>query len=688
MHHAGLRSPAATSSQMPVSQMPVSLLPVSLLPVPQMPVSQMPVSLMPVSQMPVSLMPVSLMPVSLMPVSLMPVSLMPVSLIAAALAVLAGACGSPDASGPADASDAAGATKGPIAVVAGDRVGYAVVDMTPTLLETYTDTNQNGKFDGCPDDPGATGKKCAEPFDDANGNGVFDTAFIAGFGGGRAATGSHDPITARAVALSHGESYLVFVSLDVVGLGGDHIQKAQAQLAELGFDASRIIVSSTHTHQGPDVRGMWGSLEPGRMFSGANPAYNVKVRAAIVDVVQQAAAALEPAELRVGAVRMRDRSPWFNGADFGGTNPKAPVQGLIRDIRDPIVVSDQVLTFQARRADGSSIATWVGFAGHPEMVGSDNTLLSADYVWGVRKRLEDKLGGGAIFMAECLGGMQSGLGAPTPLVDAAGDWVYETQGGSQVPKWAPEDTFELAWSYGVHIADAALAALQTADAMALDALQVNRVSFLAPPDNFELQLMFELGLFDLDPEMTVRDATCPGWDPNDTEAPGCLLQWVYRVRAGPLEMVSAPGELFPELFWGFPVDPRWTEESVDPTKRGQDRGSVYFPQHDADCDTVPWFDTCRLQQIAGDCDCMSMHDVPYRLGVDEPKPVAELITAKYKFLIGNGGEHVGYILPESDFHRASTQLGGNNGDHYEETVSLTFQMATLWRATIDILMAQ
>ena len=30
--------------------------------------------------------------------------------------------------------------------------------------------------------------------------------------------------------------------------------------------------------------------------------------------------------------------------------------------------------------------------------------------------------------------------------------------------------------------------------------------------------------------------------------------------------------------------------------------------------------------------------------------------------------YFGYILPETDFHRASTQLGGNNGDHYEETV--------------------
>lgn len=614
------------------------------------------------------------------------------ALAVALLALLLAGCGGEEAADtPADTAGGDAAPTGdagvspPIAAVAGDRAGYALVDMTPTGLETYTDKNSNGKFDGCLDDPSGTKKGCDEPFDDANGNGVFDTAFLAGYGNGRAATGVHDPITATALALANGDRYVVFVSLDVVGLGGDHVQKAQQELAALGFDPARIIVSSSHTHEGPDVRGMWGSQTPGRIYSGANKAYNAKVRAAIVEVVQKAAAALEPAKLRVGKVRMRDRSPWFNGSDWGGTNPDPSTHGLINDIRDPIVVADQVLAIAADRADGSRIATWVGFSGHPELVGSDNTLLSADYVWGLRKHLEAKVGGGAIFMAECLGGMQSGLGAPTPLTDAQGTWLYQADGTT--PQWAPKETFEHAFSYGVHLADAALAALAAGESFSADDLLVERAGFLAPPDNFELKLMYTLGLFDLDPELTVRSAECPGWDPKDETHPGCLPQWVYRVKVGPIEMVSAPGELFPELFWGLPTDdPRWAAESADPSKRGADRGGVYFVQHDKDCDAVSWFDTCRLKQKEGDCNCMSMHDVPYRIDAVETVPVADKLTGTYKFLIGNGGEHLGYILPETDFHRASTQLGGNNGDHYEETVSLSFQMAGLWRKAVDSLL--
>ncbi len=587
----------------------------------------------------------------------------------------------------ADAQDAtADVAQGPIAVVAGDRAGFASVDMTPTVLETYTDTNGNGKFDGCPDDPTASKKNCAEPFDDANGNGVFDTAFMAGFGNARAATGVHDPIRATALAFANGDRYVVFVGLDVVGLGGDHVQKAQAELAALGFDPGRIIVSSSHTHEGPDVRGMWGSQTPGRIYSGANKAYNAKVRAAIVEVVQKAAAALEPAKLRVGKVRMRDRSPWFNGAPFGGSNPESRTHGLLRDIRDPVVVADQVFAIAADRDDGSRIATFVGFAGHPELVGDENTLLSADYVWGLRSYLEKKVGGGVVFLPECLGGMQSGLGAPTPLVDESGTWQFEADGTT--PKWATKESFEHAYSFGVHLGDAAIAALAAGEAFAAADLRVDRTSFLAPPDNFELKLMYTLGLFDLDPELTVRSNECPGWSEDDSTHPGCLPQWVYRVRMGPIEMVSAPGELFPELFWGLPTDDaRWKVESEQPAKRGKARDSAFFPQHDPDCDAIDWTDTCRLQQKSGDCDCMSMHDVPYRIDATEIVPVADKLGGTYKFLIGNGGEHLGYILPETDFHRASTQLGGNNGDHYEETVSLSFQMATLWRKAVDALLA-
>jgi hypothetical protein len=64
------------------------------------------------------------------------------------------------------------------------------------------------------------------------------------------------------------------------------------------------------------------------------------------------------------------------------------------------------------------------------------------------------------------------------------------------------------------------------------------------------------------------------------------------------------------------------------------------------------------------------------------------MTGKYKFLVGNAGDHLGYIVPETDFHFAASQLAGGNGDHYEETVSLSFEMASIWRKAIASLLTK
>ncbi len=610
----------------------------------------------------------------------------------AALTLAWSACGGGEGAATPDTTttDTTDVKSGPIAAVPGDRVGVAIIDITPKLLETYTDKDGDGEFDGCLDDPSGTAKNCLEPFQDANGNGVFDTAFLAGFGNTRAATGVHDPITVRALAFARGSAYAIVVSIDAIGLGGDHIQKALSTLESKGFDPSRVVVSSTHTHQGPDVRGMWGSQGGGKFYSGANPAYNAEVRAGIVAAVEQAAAALQPATLRVASRRLRDASKWFNGKNFGGMNPEPGVHGLIKDIRDPVVVSDQVLVVHAKSANGKGLATFIGFSGHPELVGWDNTLLSADYVHDLRQRITGALGGEAVFVAECLGGMQSGLGAPVPAVDEAGAWLWSGTGDAKVPVWIEKEGYPHARAFGIHVADAALAALaEVGEPMTLDVLQIRRASFLAPPDNVELKLMYMLGLFDLDPALTVRTPECPGWTPNDNMHPGCLPQWVYHVRLGPIELVSAPGEVFPELFWGLPEDDaRWVAERSDASKRGADRG-VYFPHHPPACDAQPWAKACGEEKKLGDCDCMEMHALPYRISdAADPRPAAALLAAKYKFLIGNGGDHLGYIVPEPDCHRGASQLSGDSGDHYEETVSLSFQMATLWRATLESLLAQ
>ncbi len=569
----------------------------------------------------------------------------------------------------------------PFAVGEGDHAGIAVVDITPVITETFTDLNGDFEFDGCRYDPTASDGGCDEPFDDANGNGEFDAVFIGGYGPLRPAQEVHDPIEVRALVLARGDSYLALVSMDLVGLGIDRTVEARNRLGEKGWNTDNIVISSSHNHAGPDVRGLWGNPEPGEIWPGASPAYNASVVDAIVQAVEMAADSVEPVQVRMGAVRLRDQSEWFNGRHFGGKNPGDKVHGLMNDIRDPVIVSDQVFALQAVRPDGSTVATLVNQAGHPEVTGEKHNVISSDWVHYMRVHLEDKLGGRAMFLPECLGGMQSALGGYAPMVDENGQWrMTKDETGADVPEMKKEDSPEFAHAIGVHIADAAMAALKDGDDVQLDPFTVAVAPMYVPVDNGAYQLLFKLGLFDVDPALVVVDpGLCPGKDPNNPLHPGCVPDETWRIQLGPATIATAPGEVLPELFWGLPTDdPRWDAESKDPKQRGSvdGRDSAYFPQHPPACDATT-FAECSNEIDLGDCNCRKLHDWPYRIAMDPAAiPIKDLMDTKYRLLIGNAGDHLGYIIPDSDFHTLVSFFSEfSDADHYEETVSASITFA-------------
>ncbi|MBT9559403.1 MAG: hypothetical protein IV100_25465, partial [Myxococcales bacterium] len=570
----------------------------------------------------------------------------------------------------------------PFTIGDGDWVGVAVVDATPEGFETFTDLNGNHVFDGCRHEPAGGTPECPEPYDDLDGDKDFDGVFLAGFSELRAALTVHDPIEVRAIVFARGQEYVAIVSVDVIGLAGDRIERAQTRLGELGWDPKRVIVTSTHTHQGPDTRGLWGSpFDSSGVWSGARPEYNALLTDRIVEAVDLAAKAMGPVTLKVGATRMRDRSEWFSGEPFGGKSPSRRMQGLLNDIRDPIIVADQLLAIQAVGADDQTVATLLSFAGHPELVGDQNNALSADYVFFLRELMEARLGGRAVFVPESLGGMQSTLGGSIPMVKADGTWAMTTPdgGGEPVPVLSKEEGLEHARAAATHLADAAADVLASGDSFTLEPFVVRHTDVHLPTDNGSFQLLFSLGLFDVDPALAVKDpALCPWITGGGPIHPGCVPTTLWRVRLGAVEFLTAPGELTPELFWGLPDDPRFVAESEDPTKRGTGEGriGVYFPAHPPACDTTP-YDQCANELTAGACDCTDFHVWPYVTRVTGQAAPVTRLEAKYRFVLSMADDHLGYILPEPDFNRRVSALDGETGDHYEDTNSLTFRFSTL-----------
>jgi hypothetical protein len=83
----------------------------------------------------------------------------------------------------------------------------------------------------------------------------FGEIYIAGYATMEApiVNGVHDPIHARTLVLSDGKERIILISIEVVGLLQDEINKIKNDLIGLGFKKSRIFVFSTHTHAGPDT---------------------------------------------------------------------------------------------------------------------------------------------------------------------------------------------------------------------------------------------------------------------------------------------------------------------------------------------------------------------------------------------------------------------------------------------------
>lgn len=584
--------------------------------------------------------------------------------------------------------------------------GVAVVDLTPVITETFTDLNGNADFNGCYDSPMAD-TTCQEPFSDVNGNGRFDAVFIAGYGPGRPANEVHDPITARAIVIEDGGEYVAMVSLDFVGLAHPRIDAAAAMLqAQDGFDPDRLIVASTHNHQGPDTMGLWG--DPLNGLSGFDPAYQDRVAEGIATAVREAAAAVKRVDLRVGAVHLADVSPYYNGDKFGGVNPTGTMHGMIHDIRDPIVASDQLLVLQAKAADGV-VFTLTNWSGHPEVRGSSSNALSADWVGVTRQVLEARYGGRAIHFPESLGGMQSAEGGDLPLVDDAGAPVVETctaddvsserdgcdgkaagdartyvggaADGLPVPVWAEHDSWDFVRSHGWAIADAATGALEAGEDISGAPLKVMAEPGWVPVRNVAYNLLGPQGIFDMGLDQGTRDeALCPG--ALQTEL-GCLPIRVYRLQVGPVTFATAPGELVPELAWGLPTDdPQWVAEAADPTARGP--GAKFFPQHDRDCDTVT-FDQCRDVRdpfMVGECDCLSLQAWPYVISSRaDQRPVMDAVQTPYKAAMSMTSTYLSYILPEPSVNHQVSLLGSRDGDHYEDTVTVAWDFGTVYLDT-------
>lgn len=231
--------------------------------------------------------------------------------------------------------------------------------------------------------------------------------YLAGGMPYRPALRVHDDLWARAVVLDDGQYRVAMVALDLIGLYYDEVVRIREATAGTGVDY--VLVACTHTHNGPDVLGVWS---PG----ADNRSWRDRAVDGACEAVREAFLARRPARIRIA----------------GGNSGDVP---LTRDTRRPEVIDDTLTVWQATDAGtGAAILTSVHYASHPILVPSFNFDVSSDWVHTLRCAVESGMAGDAgpvlgqgglcVFFNGALGGRIVPANAEPVTIDPEPDPAY------------------------------------------------------------------------------------------------------------------------------------------------------------------------------------------------------------------------------------------------------------------------
>lgn len=202
------------------------------------------------------------------------------------------------------------------------------------------------------------------------------------------ATGMHDPLTARAIAVED----TAIVVLDVIGLHEDMAARIRQRSS---LPDNNIIVAATHTHGAPV------SMK-GRLGQAADPEFLQRIEDGAVEALRLAYENRQPATIAAGI-----------GGDPGVAWNRRHADGPL-DRSVPMI--------RIRAADGRNIAVMASYACHPVVLAADNLLMTADYPFYVRNHLEAAHSGAvALFLTGCAGDANTGHTAQASWTLAANE---------------------------------------------------------------------------------------------------------------------------------------------------------------------------------------------------------------------------------------------------------------------------
>jgi hypothetical protein len=338
--------------------------------------------------------------------------------------------------------------------------------------------------------------------------------YLAGFGQNRKATAIHDPLKVRAVVLKHGSQKIALASLDVVGFFHENVTSVRRRLD--GF--TYVLISSTHSHDGPDTLGLWG---PNPFTSGIDPEYMQHLESQIVKAIREADGAARPVTARLGT---------------------AAAPELLHDGREPFVKHDElvVVEFQDARS-GKPSGVLVQWNCHPETLGGKNTEVSADYVATTVQHLQEKRQCPVAYFTGTVGGLLTSLNVPIKDQDG---------------KVLADGTTAKTERFGLLLGQAAERALASAKPVTLTPIAVRSREIFVPMTNKTYHLGRQIGVLKRPAFFWTGDPYKA--EPTELKTPDkplCMRTELAWLRLGELDVAAIPGEIYPELVLDKVQDP-------------------------------------------------------------------------------------------------------------------------------------
>ena len=225
---------------------------------------------------------------------------------------------------------------------------------------------------------------------------------MAGYFNERLATGTHDPLKAKAFVLQQGSEKLAFAFCDLVGISLHVSTNARAQFSQAsGIPVSHIMISATHSHTGPSfdnvIRDYFHEVAMVNLGKDSREEidYPDFLTARLIKVLGEANRKLAPASVAVGIAHQEGLS--FNRRYHMKNGKVAFNPGQLNPniVRPAGPIDPDVAILFVRSRDGSQPrAGLTVFACHLDTVGG--TEYSADFPFFVQQTLRGKFGSGFI----------------------------------------------------------------------------------------------------------------------------------------------------------------------------------------------------------------------------------------------------------------------------------------------------